>query len=258
MTTPRVRHSAALLPDGRVIVVGGLDDTAHGPGQVVLKSAEVYDPANGTWTPAESLSINRYGFPLVALNDGRLLAIGGASSAGDAVFNASAEIFDASTQHWTMTHDMSEGRGFFPATVLTDGRVLVAGGSIHDGSLLGNVQTGSAEIYDPATDRWSRTGDLAVRRMGARAATLPDGRVIVAGGSLYDIVGNGINLSIVDREVLASSEIWDLYTGVWNPGDNMSESRISFMLAKLLNGAVLATGGNGLDGIARSSANLFK
>ena len=128
------------------------------------------------------------------------------------------------------------------------GRVLAAGGSIHEGSLLGNVQTDSAEIYDPASGRWTLTGPLSTRRTSARAATLDDGRVLVAGGNLYDVVGNGINLSIVDREVLSTTEIWDPATGVWLSGGSMSQTRTGFVLVKLLNGALLAAGGNGLSG----------
>jgi len=257
MSTPRVRHSAALLPDGRVLVTGGLDDTAP-RGQVFLKSAEVYDPPSGRWSSVESMSINRYGFPLITLSDGRLLAIGGASSAGDFVFNRSAEIFDPATGHWTRAHDMSQGRGFAPATRLADGRVLIAGGSTHEGSLLGNVQTDSAEIYDPANGRWTLTGAMITRRTAALAVTLDDGRVLVAGGNQYDLKGSGINLSVVDREALSTSEIWDASTNVWTSGGPMSEGRTAFMLVKLSSGAVLTAGGNGITGPARSSADLFR
>ena len=126
------------------------------------------------------MSVSRYGFGMVLLNDWRVLATGGAFSAGDFVFNKSAEIFDPSTGHWSNTHDMSEGRAFFPAAVLADGRVLVASGSVHEGSLLGNVQTDSAEVYDPASGRWSRTQDLVNWRTGTRAVTLNEGRVAQA------------------------------------------------------------------------------
>jgi len=258
MRVSRVRHSAALLPDGRVLVAGGLDDTAGARGQSFLKSAEIYDPASQTWSMVEAMSINRYGFALVTLNDGRPIAIGGAASAGDAVFNKSAEIFDPATGRWSRTHDMSEGRGFFPATLLADGRVLAAGGSIHDGNVFGNIQTDGAEIYDPVSGRWTRTASLSTKRTSARAVTLDDGRVLVAGGNLYDLVGNGINLSIVDRDVLSSSEIWDPATEAWTSGGNMSESRTGFTLVKVFTGAVLAAGGNALVGAGRSSADLFQ
>src|SRR5262249_17706056 len=152
---------------------------------------------------------------------------------GDSVFNKSAEIFDPSTGHWSVTHDMSEGRGFFPAVVLADGRVLAAGGSTHNGSVLGNVQTDSAEVYDPVRGRWSQTQDMAVRRMGARAVTLNDGRVLLAGGNIYDIVGSGTNLTIVDRTELASAEMWDPLTGAWTSAGTMSEGRMTFTMTKL-------------------------
>jgi len=259
MTTSRVRHSAALLPDGRVLVGGGLDDNAGSIGQAVLKSAEVFNPSTGTWTEVESMSANRYGFVLVPLNNGTVLAAGGAASAGDFVFNRSSEIFDAANNRWSRSHDMSAGRGFFSGTKLTDGRVLVAGGEIHDGSLVGDVQTDTAEIYDPANGRWTMTGSLGTRRTGHACVTLNDGRVLVAGGSMYDLVGNGINIAFVDRSVPTATEVRNPVTGAWAAAGDLSEGRTSFMLVKLANGAVLAAGGNEVaaNTPARSSAELF-
>ena len=93
----------------------------------------------------------------------------------------------------------------------------------------------------------SAQNDLVNRRTGARAVTLNDGRVLLGGGSLYDVIGSGTNLNIVDRAVLADSEVWDPLTGAWTAAGAMSEGRMAFMMTKLSNGSVLAAGGFGVN-----------
>ena len=89
-------------------------------------------------------------------------------------------------------------------------------------------------------------------------ALLSDGRVLLAGGNRFDIVGSGVNFSVVNRESLDSSEIWNPATGAWTAGGNMSESRTTFILVRLPGGGVLAAGGNDQKiGPARSSADIF-
>jgi hypothetical protein len=87
--------------------------------------------------------------------------------------------------------------------------------------------------------------------------TLNDDRVLLAGGSLYDVIGSGTNLNIIDRAVLADSEVWDPLTGAWTSAGAMSEGRMAFMMTKLSDGSVLAAGGFGVSGPARSSADRF-
>ncbi len=101
---------------------------------------------------------------------------------------------------------------------------------------------------------------LLLSAVGIRAdliAILGDGRVLLAGGNRYDVTGSGVNLSVVDREAVDSSEIWNPATGMWAAGGRMSESRMTFVLVRLA-GGVLAAGGNGAPGPARSSADLFQ
>ncbi|HSJ56616.1 MAG TPA: kelch repeat-containing protein, partial [Anaerolineae bacterium] len=169
MGMPRVAHTATLLPDGRVLVVGGAAST--GPEPVVLASAELYDSAGGTWSPTAPMSLPRGGHTATLLQDGRVLVAGGD---GDPASWASAEIYDPVTETWSSTGALQVGRALHSATLLQDGRVLVAGGIASDRS--------STELYDPATGTWSQTGSLTTGRDSHTATLLPDGRVLVVGG----------------------------------------------------------------------------
>ncbi len=130
MTVPRTGHDAALLPDGRVLVVGGQNDDG------IVAAAEVYDPATGTWSTTGSLIEPRYDLTVVALGDGKILAVGG-SAGHDAL--PTAEVYDPNTGAWTSAGSMVAGRSSPTATLLDDGTVLVVGGNSRI----------AAEIYDP-------------------------------------------------------------------------------------------------------------
>jgi hypothetical protein len=142
MTTLRgSQFTATLLPDGRVLAVGGFDRT-----EATLASAELYDPASGTWTATGSMIDARIWPTITLLPDGRVLVAGGTigpwHSDGSYVGLASAELYDPASGTWTATADMGTPRGVFNATLLLDGRVLVAGGGPNGTS---------AELYDPGS-----------------------------------------------------------------------------------------------------------
>ncbi len=119
---------------------------------------------------------------------------------------------------------MTEARYGFTATLLPDGRVLVAGGGTESGYL------SQAEIYDPATGVWTPTGSMTGPRAWASATLLPDGLVLIAGG------WDGLN-------TLNTAELYDPATGTWSPTESMHESRSFFNLTLLPDGQVLADSG---------------
>ena len=169
MTTNRPRPTAALLPDGRVLVVGS-------PSSSVASSAEVYDPASNTWTPTGTLPNNTGGVnhAMTVLADGSVLSVGG--SKGTEGY-ADAARYDPSTNQWQAVAPMASGRSFHTANLLKDGRVLVAGGT----QLYVNW---TSEIYTPSTNAWTAGPTLNRRRDLHTAVTMADGRVLVAGTTL--------------------------------------------------------------------------
>jgi WD40 repeat protein len=131
----RYGHRAILLPDGRVLVIGGL----NGPNNSQpLNSAELYDPASGTWTATGSLSTPRRGSTATLLPDGKILAAGGDD--GTTILS-SAELYDPASGTWTPTGSLITPRSYHSATLLRNGKILMAGG--YDGS---NTLS-SAELY---------------------------------------------------------------------------------------------------------------
>ncbi len=171
MASPREYHTATLLPDGRVLVAGG-----GGPGGR-LRSAELYDPATGTWTSAGDMIEPRYFHTATLLPDGRVLVAGKYfDNSTVPVTVKSTELYNPATGTWSSTGSMIEGRYWHTATLLLDGRVLVAGGQGYTGNLR------SAELYDPVTETWSSTAGLNAPNISHTATRLLDGRVLTAGG----------------------------------------------------------------------------
>jgi hypothetical protein len=107
---------------------------AGGQNAPTRKSAELYDPATGTWTVTGSLNIRRLYHTATLLASGEVLVAGGYINL------ASAELYDPASGIWTLTGRLNTGRDFHTATLLADGRVLVAG------------RLASAELYDPGID----------------------------------------------------------------------------------------------------------
>ena len=228
MIDARVNHTATLLPNGKVLVAGG------NSGSVLLATAELYDPSSGSWTATGKMNGIRTAHTATLLADGKVLVAGGADSIGETSVNAvaTAELYDPATGSWTTTAPMIEARAHHTATLLADGKVLVAGGS---GSGSGSDSLDTAELYDPATGTWTVAGTMIEARTRHTATLLPDGRVLVLGGS-----------SASPPE--ATAELYDPSTGAWTAAGNMNGEHLGGTATLLEDGSVLVAGGGSSDG----------
>jgi len=220
----RAEHTATLLPDGKVLVAGG-----YGHNDVNLHtafSAELYDPASGTWTATGDLAIPRRYFTATLLPNGKVIAVGGG-------YPNTAELYDPATGIWTATGSPALSRHFHTATLLANGKVLIAGGrGVHVAGIGGSERApASAELYDPATETWTTTGNLIEGRMWHTATLLPNGKVLVVGGKGSDVYSR------------ASVELYDPSNGTWANTFSHAAERENHTATLLQNGKVLVVGG---------------
>jgi hypothetical protein len=233
MTTPRRGHGAVLLTDGRVFAVGGADGATT--------SAELYDPAANTWTAVPSLTTS-YGPPLTLLADGRVLVTGAGSP------DAQPQTYNPATNTWTAAGTMIVLRNTHTATLLPNGRVLVAGGRRVFGINCFTRLLAHAEVYDPATNTWTATMAMTGGRSNHTATPLADGRILVSGGSHC----TGLNFTGPKPE----AELYDPATGAWVPTGSMGNARSSHQAVRLPTGEVLVVGGSSGLGCIRTRPGL--
>ncbi len=208
MTTARSCHTATLLPNGKVLIAGGSDGSGEH-----LASAELYDPATGTFHATGSLTGPRCGAVAVLLKTGKVLVIGGDGAHEDERV-ATAELYDPATGRFAATGSMHVPRNTHSAVLLRDGRVLVVGGSSSGRYPNAHIEA-SAEMYDPATGRFSMTGSMNTARHKEAAVLLSDGRVLVVGGSdNRDWRGK-----------YASAELFNPADGRFSPAGEMTSQR---------------------------------
>ena len=227
MAAPRAQHTATLLPDGRVLVVGG--------GRQPIATAELYDPKTGRFSATGSMTVTRVGHTATLLNDGRVLIAGGYNfDTPQEVTLLSAEIYDPSTATFVPTGNMAKRRESATATLLRDGRVLIAGG---DGDAYY-----AAEIYDPTDGTFRATGKMASLRSNATATLLGNGQVLIAGGSTFT----------------QETEIYDPTAGSFTSAGRMTTARLWNTATLLLDGRVLITGGyDGSASFGVTSAEIY-
>src|ERR1700693_1748055 len=233
MHTPRSYHTATLLTDGRVLVVGGIEATNDVTGRV-LASTELYDPVANSWTVGMPMSVARAKHTAILLADHRVLVIGGTNADYFAFsgYFRTAELYDPATQSWSPAASMSYARINATSTPLPDGRVLVVG---DDG-----VNERTAEIFDPISGQWLPIPDPAVGRAEHIAVELRDGTVLVAGG-----IGQ------------TNAQVFDWRRNGWSSAGALTTIRASATATVLDDGQVLVAGGFGNRSIPWASAELY-
>lgn len=235
----RALHSATLLTNGQVLVAGGIGGTSPYT-NVTLSTCELYDRDAAAWSGTSSMHTSRQSHSATLLADGRVLVAGGRSSTN---MLPSAEVYDPLGRNWTVTGSMDVARLNHTATLLINGKVLIVGGQA------GTNAIAVAELYDPATQTWTVTGSMAIGRFSHTATLLANGKVLVAGGSNLPGTLNS----------LSSAELYDPASGRWTPAAPFTNARRGHTAVLLANGQVLAAGGDNLDSFPQyfASAELF-
>jgi hypothetical protein len=225
MSAKRVGHTATALPNGKVLIAGGFNSD-------YLQTAELYDPVSQTFSPTGRLTVPRSDHVAVLLNNGKVLLVGGVGSGYS--FLASCEVYDPKTGAFTATGSLTTPREGHTATLLQNGKVLVTGG--HKERREAMTVFSSAELYEPATGKFTSTGDMAIVRHKHAAVLLHNGNVLIVGGSdNRDQKGQ-----------YASAELYDSARGVFRPTGNMNFARykLTGAVVVLKDGKVLVAGGS--------------
>jgi hypothetical protein len=264
MTTVRSAgvFTATPLQDGEVLIAGGASSSSS-----ALASAELYNPATGTFSPTGSMTTAREGQTATLLPDGEVLIAGGFN--GASTYLSSAELYNPATGTFTATGSMTTPRFGQTATLLQNGEVLVAAGENSTGFLA------SAELYNPATGKWTATG-TGRQLSGPHAVLLANGDVFVVGGGgvteLYNpktgswssgasfndrndfsvtllatgkvLVAGGFVYSPHPTHFVASALLYDPTTGTWSATGSMNTARAGQLAVLLQSGQVLVAGGN--------------
>jgi Kelch motif/Galactose oxidase, central domain len=236
MAIAAVGRSAVLLRSGKVLIVGGW--IGHG----CTDSTELYDPATGKFTQIARMTTKRGRPSATLLANGDVLIAGGADRGDTRGGIASAEVFHAATMTFEPVGSMHAGRISHTATLLNDGRVLIAGGR-------GDNLTPTAELYDPRTKQFILTGSLLTARYKHTAGLLPDGRVLIAGGSDERDWGGSLN----------SAEIYDPRSGKFIATSPLNDGRFKLPeeAVQLASGQLLIAGGSKLVEIYNPATGKF-
>ncbi|WP_160295188.1 putative Ig domain-containing protein [Geobacter sp. OR-1] len=239
MILPRVLHTATRLQDGRVLIAGGL------AGDNIFL-AEIFDPATGTFTATGSMSWVRVRATATLLADGKILIAGGLGTQDPSskiyLQLSSVETFDPATATFSVSGYLASSRYRHSASVLPDGKILIAGGETHYFTPVNRV-----EIFDPATGTSTFTGNMSTLRSRHTAVTLPNGKVLIFSGS------SGASLNTTASNI----ESYDPATGLFTGVGNLSTGRYFHSSTLLANGQVLIVGGNNSLNTALSSAEIL-
>jgi hypothetical protein len=240
MSIARSGHTATLLPDGRVLIVGGQTKVAVDLASAVpsLASAEIYDPIAGTFTPTGAMTTGRANHTATLLANGKVLITGGMTydSMGNEPFLASAELYDPATGSFTAAGNMASVRAGHQAVLLTSGKVLVLGGNS-----CGN--TPNPEVYDPAKGAFSLTGPPAYPM-----ALGPVSTSIMPNGNVLDTLSYGCDFA-------AQAEVYSSSLGTFSPTGNMTTIRGYSTATLLPEGRVLIDGR--ADGYYGGSSEIY-
>jgi len=279
MKVARTLARAVLLSSGSVLVMGGcINDCLSS----TTKSAELYNPSTGAFTSTASMIQARAEFAVTLLANGQVLVAGGCTAFdanGCLSTTNKAEIYDPTAGTWKATTAMRAARHAMTATLLTSGKVLVAGGATSASDALN-----STELYDPTAKTWTLGTKMITARSDYASILLGTGQVLFTGGEningvsisnaeLYNpssgkftatgkmtatreehtgvllasgkvLVSGGNKVTSTTQTPLASAELYDPTSGVWTATGSMSHARAGHTSTVLTTGRVLNAGGS--------------
>jgi hypothetical protein len=252
MTAARVVHTATLLNDGTVLVAGGDVIFFNGiPNSSImsLSSAEIYNPNTGKFTATTgNMTVPRESHTATLLNGGKVLIAGGSSGTlGNAppavTLYATAELYDPSGGHFTATTGMlTRARDLQTANLLSNGKVLIAGGESNSGGT-----QATADLFDSSSQSFTTTGVMTTPRYYHDSTMLSDETVLLTGGS-----------DDAPTRAKSAAEIYDPTGGTFASTGSMIYPRVWHTSTLLANGKVLITGGAGNDSIPVATCELYQ
>ena len=160
LTGAHSRHTATMLPGGKVLVVGGIG--------AVSVVAELFDPATRTWTLTGNLNVGRHFHTATLLPDGKVLAAGRVRHYRR---EQQCRGLRPSFGTWISVANLATNRTGHSASLLGNGKVLVAGGGNNSNPVLA-----TAELFDPTTNTWTSGASLTTARVSHTATILPSGQ----------------------------------------------------------------------------------
>lgn len=274
LPSARSQTSMTMLKNGKILIAGG-ENGGAGP----TNEALLYDYILDTWvTTTNTISVARFLQTATLLNNGNVLLVGGLTSDMPNTTSDAVDIYNPVSDSWSAGTFLQTSRFAHTATLMVNGKVLVAGGW---SSAIGGNGLDSVHIYDPATDTWAVGASMPVGVDYLNAVLLPNGLVAAIGGntnvsvnnvSLYNYLSDtwtagpvmitarhsaGVVL-LPDQEVLVIAggatavvggrtnavERFDFADGFWKAANPMNVPRTYFTTTTLANGKVLAAGGS--------------
>jgi N-acetylneuraminic acid mutarotase len=223
--------TTTVLANGEVLVAGGMSGTAGSlsPSDVCL----LYDPSKGVWTTTGSLPVASGDASAVLLDSGKVLYVGGLASSGSTTSTtATSALYEPATGKWSVISGTALGAAVERAAVakLANGDVVLAGGE--------TVSSGSASVtdvverYSPTTESWSPIAHEPLGVADATASTLPNGSVLIAGGS-----------TSADGSPTNATQLFDPAHNAWTTVGSLPVATLGASAVELASGQVLYAGG---------------
>jgi N-acetylneuraminic acid mutarotase len=239
LITARAAHTATLLADGRVLLLGGSDDNS-----LPLASAELYDPSSDSVSAAAPMPGPRVAHTATRLGDGRVFVACGANGfdladplAGLGNILSSTLVYNPANNTWSSGPSFPRPRVGHAASLLADGRVLLTGGlEVTQIIFIGPVPsiTADARYYQPSNNTLQDAPDFSGARALHTQTTLPDGRVLVAGGATLDILS--LSITTFDTVRLFAS-------GGWSNVASLAQPRVYAQSVVTSGGGLVVVGG---------------